>query len=184
LVSVFTCACARERYLPFPQSLFNYFEIICSGDGLQSAEKVLICLESARNIESAQEICDEHVHKDLISSIKTKVVAERILELEHGFVLKLLKQGIISQADSEPMFATIEKDADVVHKACKHNAKTMAAIQTLIAQAESHGFGKPWFYLFLNSFVWDSVGLCLPTLSYSVFFCDIRSVGSFWSSAG
>lgn len=94
-------------------------------------EEVTVCLESVLNHELTRELC-ESIHSDIIDVIKTKLVAEHMLEMEHEYVHTLVKQGVLSPREAESLFEEIHHDSVEITKARKEKATELTKVQVLV----------------------------------------------------
>ena len=88
-------------------------------------EEIAVCLESARAVLNAQEVSKQLVDKKVVDIIKTKLVAEHLLEIEHEYVYRLVKQGVLSVKESETMFASIHADERALETARKKQVRDL-----------------------------------------------------------
>jgi len=93
-------------------------------------EELAILLESARLVQIAE---DQHtsVSPNLKSIVKSKIVAESVLEAQRETVYKLVQQGVIAEVDTDPIALELDEDERHVTLARKAQAKNIAKIATL-----------------------------------------------------
>ena len=96
-------------------------------------QEVIVIQESIRKIEKSARVVDD-IHPELVKLIKSKIVAEHLLEIEHNFVQKLVTQGVVTQKEAETLFHSIEADERLISKARKAQALEIARAQALVLQ--------------------------------------------------
>merc|ERR1719424_1756934 len=65
----------------------------------------------------------------MIELIKTNVIADNLLDLEYNFVVKLIRQGVITTTDAEEIFHEIVRNHRAVATARRRQAITIAEAQ-------------------------------------------------------
>ena len=93
-----------------------------------SPEEIAVCLESTLNVADAQRQLDG-MNEVMIELIKTNVIADNLLDLEYNFVVKLIRQGVITTTDAEEIFHEIVRNHKAVATARRRQAITIAEAQ-------------------------------------------------------
>ena len=95
-----------------------------------TGEELQVCLESARKVATARRVMDMLVEKDVVRVIKTKLVAEHLLDIEHEYVHRLMKQGVLTAKEAESLFQGISSDVAAVEAARRQEIRLMGRLAT------------------------------------------------------
>lgn len=90
-------------------------------------EEVTIMLESARQCEMAEARMAQ-IAPSLIQLVKTKIISHNIMDMQHELVFKLIKQGILTEADAEEILHELDADTKAVSAARKEKARAVASL--------------------------------------------------------
>ena len=104
-------------------------------------EEIEVCLESCQLRDAAANILSS-VDPKLVEMIKTKIVAENLLELEYNYVVKLIHEGVLTEGDAEGMFHQIHEDERALTRSRKEQARELAA-EKQDEDAEDGEAGEP-----------------------------------------
>jgi len=104
-----------------------------------TTEELTVIIESNLQCSKANDLVLHMVGEDIINIIKTKLVAERLLEIEFEYVHKLMKEGVLSAKEAEPMFESIQKDENRLNGAQKEQAKKLALHQMFLDSLKEKG---------------------------------------------
>mmetsp|Transcript_34289 Transcript_34289/g.90523 ORF Transcript_34289/g.90523 Transcript_34289/m.90523 type:complete len:1083 (-) Transcript_34289:297-3545(-) len=88
-------------------------------------EEIEVCLESCLLRDAAKDILSS-VDPKLVEMIKTKIVAENLLELEYNYIVKLIHEGVLTEGDAEGMFHQILEDERALTRSRKEQARELA----------------------------------------------------------
>ena len=75
----------------------------------ESPEEIQVLLESAYNYQHSEENLDS-MHGDLVHRTKSKIIVLNLLDEQHNFVCKLMKEGILTPSAAEVIFKDLEND--------------------------------------------------------------------------
>ena len=64
--------------------------------------------------------------QSIVKHIKTMVIAEQMVDMQHVFVHKLIKQGILTETDADEFLHQLEHDSAHIRQAKKDRARNMA----------------------------------------------------------
>ncbi|KAH8060056.1 carbonate dehydratase [Aureococcus anophagefferens] len=64
----------------------------------------------------------------LIQLVKTKIISHNIMDMQHELVFKLIKQGILTEADAEEILHELDADTKAVSAARKEKARAVASL--------------------------------------------------------
>jgi len=95
---------------------------------VDSAEEAEVILESLDMIKKAQETL-QRMSQSLIKHIKSMFVADKIINMQQMYVMKLIHQGILAEAEAEESLLQLEKDAHNIQIARKSRARSFSRRQ-------------------------------------------------------
>lgn len=87
-----------------------------------------ICLCSAVNIKRVRNMTMK-IHKEILSLIKTNIVANHILVMEFEFVHRIILRGVLSYKDAKLLLKSIQEDLILLRLARKKKAQELARVQ-------------------------------------------------------
>ena len=92
---------------------------------IDTAEEGTVILESLLMTTKAAKLLSG-MSQSIVKHIKTMVIAEQMVDMQHVFVHKLIKQGILTETDADEFLHQLEHDSAHIRQAKKDRARNMA----------------------------------------------------------
>ena len=106
-------------------------------------EEVTLCLESSVNVEIAREVTD-NINKEIVDLIKTKLVAEHLVDFQINMVHRLVVQGVLTSRESEKILHGIHEDKHHLDQERKKQARELTENHIeREKEARGQGFKSP-----------------------------------------
>jgi len=106
-------------------------------------EEVTLCLESSVNVEIAREVTD-NINKEIVDLIKTKLVAEHLVDFQINMVHRLVVQGVLTSRESEKILRGIHEDKHHLDQERKKQARELTENHIeREKEARGQGFKSP-----------------------------------------
>jgi sodium/hydrogen exchanger 10/11 len=92
----------------------------------ESPEEIQVLLEASVNLRNAKASMEKMSYGSsaFVHRTKSKIIAHTLLDEQHGFVCKLIKEGVLTQVAAKDIFADLEHDDRALDAEWNRQAKT------------------------------------------------------------